>query len=95
MLYAILMMLVLGAVLGLGLGVADKYLKINTLDEKIIDFVYKKRGLIFNKKISGFGMDEFKIVYRLLFIPFYTIVKTKNTVKHLLFGIIKIKEARL
>ena len=75
--------------------VADKYLKINTLDEKIIDFVYKKRGLIFNKKISGFGMDEFKIVYRLLFIPFYTIVKTKNTVKHLLFGIIKIKEARL
>lgn len=34
MLYAILMMLVLGAVLGLGLGVADKYLKVET-DERV------------------------------------------------------------
>lgn len=34
MLYAILMMLVLGAVLGIGLGVADKYLKVET-DERV------------------------------------------------------------
>ena len=34
MLYAILMMLVLGAILGLGLGVADKYLKVET-DERV------------------------------------------------------------
>lgn len=75
--------------------VADHYLQISTLDEKIIGFIYRKKTLFVQKKIKKINNKRFKIIYSFLFIPILKIKKNHNSFKKLLFGIIPLKKLHL
>ncbi len=74
--------------------VSDKYLGVDTLDEKIIKFINKKKNFIFNKLILKNNKKNFKIIHFFLFIPYLIILKNSQSIKHLLFGFIKIRKIR-
>ena len=73
--------------------VADKYMGINTLDEKILQILTPKSPLI-KIVIKKYDKDT-KIIYKLFNIPYYIIKKQSNKkIRHLLFGFIPLKNVK-